>query len=56
MPTYIALMSWTDQGVKSFRDSVDRAEAAEDPFLTIGIVMAAGTIAATEPVAAITTA
>ena len=28
MPTYIALLNWTDQGVKSFKDSVDRYEDA----------------------------
>ena len=37
MPTYIALMNWTDQGVKSFRDTVDRAEAAEVAFSPAGI-------------------
>jgi len=25
----LTLMNWTDQGVKSFKDSVDRAEAAK---------------------------
>ena len=29
MPSYITLMNWTEQGVKTFRDSVDRADAAE---------------------------
>ncbi len=29
MPSYVALMNWTDQGIKSYKDSVDRAEAAE---------------------------
>ncbi len=29
MPSYISLMNGTDQGVRSFRDSVDRADAAE---------------------------
>jgi uncharacterized protein with GYD domain len=37
MPSYIALMNWTDQGVKSFRDSVDRAEAAEVALSPAGI-------------------
>jgi uncharacterized protein with GYD domain len=28
MPTYVALISWTDQGIKSYAETVDRAEAA----------------------------
>lgn len=28
MPTYISLISWTDQGVRSFKDTVDRAKSA----------------------------
>ena len=30
MPSYITLINWTDQGVKSFKDSVDRYEAAQE--------------------------
>ena len=26
MPLYVALVNWTDQGIKTFRDSVRRAE------------------------------
>lgn len=37
MPTYIALLNWTDQGVKSFRDTVDRAAAAEVALSPAGI-------------------
>jgi uncharacterized protein with GYD domain len=37
MPSYIILMNWTDQGVKSFRDSVDRSEAAEVALSPAGI-------------------
>ena len=37
MPSYVALMTWTDQGVKSFKDSVDRAEAAEVALSPVGI-------------------
>jgi uncharacterized protein with GYD domain len=37
MPSYITLMNWTDQGVKSFRDSVDRAAAAEVALSPAGI-------------------
>jgi uncharacterized protein with GYD domain len=28
MPTYITLINWTDQGVKNYKDTVDRYEAA----------------------------
>ena len=28
MPTYIALIDWTEQGVRNFKDTVDRYEAA----------------------------
>ena len=28
MPTFVTLMNWTDQGIKTFKDSPDRAEAA----------------------------
>jgi uncharacterized protein with GYD domain len=37
VPTYIALLNWTDQGVKSFRESVDRAAAAEVALSPAGI-------------------
>jgi uncharacterized protein with GYD domain len=37
MPTYITLMNWTDQGVKSFKDSVERAGAAEVALSPAGI-------------------
>jgi uncharacterized protein with GYD domain len=37
VPTYIALLNWTDQGVKSFRDTVDRAAAAEVALSPAGI-------------------
>jgi uncharacterized protein with GYD domain len=30
MPTFISLLDWTDQGVRNFKDTVDRAEAAKD--------------------------
>jgi uncharacterized protein with GYD domain len=29
MPTYIALMNWTDQGVRNVRDTVSRREQAD---------------------------
>ncbi len=37
MSSYIVLMNWTDQGVRSFRDSVDRAEAAEIALSPAGV-------------------
>ena len=37
MPTYIALLNWTDQGVKNFRDSVDRYEAAQKAMSQAGV-------------------
>ena len=29
MPTYVVLMNWTDQGVKTVRDTVQRSEQAD---------------------------
>lgn len=29
MPTYISLLNWTEKGAGSFKDTVDRAEAAK---------------------------
>jgi uncharacterized protein with GYD domain len=29
MPTYVALMNWTDQGVRNVRDTVQRREQAD---------------------------
>jgi uncharacterized protein with GYD domain len=37
VPTYIALMNWTDEGIRNFRDTVDRAEAAEAAFAATGV-------------------
>jgi len=37
MPSYIVLMNWTEQGVKSFKDSVERAEAAEIALSPAGV-------------------
>lgn len=28
MPNYVVLINWTDQGVRAFKDTVDRYEAA----------------------------
>ncbi|GGW39931.1 GYD domain-containing protein [Streptomyces lucensis JCM 4490] len=27
MPTYVALLSWTDQGIRNYKDTAKRAEA-----------------------------
>jgi uncharacterized protein with GYD domain len=37
MPHYVLLMTWTDQGVKSFKDSPDRADAAQSALKAKGI-------------------
>lgn len=37
MPTYVALLDWTDQGVQNFRDTVDRYEAARERFEELGV-------------------
>jgi uncharacterized protein with GYD domain len=37
MPTYVTLINWTDQGVKNFKESVDRYEAARDAMRAQGI-------------------
>jgi uncharacterized protein with GYD domain len=30
MPTYVSLISWTDQGIRDYRDTVARAESFRD--------------------------
>jgi uncharacterized protein with GYD domain len=37
VPTYIALINWTDQGVRNFKESVDRYEAAQGQMRSIGV-------------------
>ena len=37
MPAYIALIDWTDQGVRDFKNTVDRYEAAENQFESLGV-------------------
>ncbi len=37
MPAYIALIDWTDQGVRAFKDTVDRYEAAQSAFESLGV-------------------
>jgi uncharacterized protein with GYD domain len=36
MPQYIALIDWTDQGVRNFKDSVERYESAENAVRDLG--------------------
>ena len=37
MPTYVSLLNWTEQGVKNFKDSVDRYESAREALGKIGL-------------------
>ena len=37
MPEYVALINWTDQGVRDFKNTVDRYEAAENQFESVGV-------------------
>ncbi len=37
MGHYVMLMTWTDQGVKSFKDSADRADAARTALKAQGV-------------------
>lgn len=37
MPTYVALIDWTEQGVQNFKDSVDRYEAARGLMRPLGV-------------------
>ena len=37
MPTYVSLLNWTDQGVRNFKDSVDRYEAAQAAMSESGV-------------------
>lgn len=39
MPTYIALMSFTDQGIRSVRDTTRRADAAREGAKKFGASM-----------------
>jgi uncharacterized protein with GYD domain len=37
MPTYVALIDWTEQGVRSFKDSVDRDQSAQGQLESLGV-------------------
>jgi uncharacterized protein with GYD domain len=37
MPTYVGLINWTEQGVKNFKDTADRADSAREQFEQMGV-------------------
>jgi uncharacterized protein with GYD domain len=37
MPSYVTLINWTDQGVKNFKETVDRYEAAQEAMGKAGV-------------------
>ncbi|HEY7562510.1 MAG TPA: GYD domain-containing protein [Gaiellaceae bacterium] len=37
MPNYVSLINWTDQGVRNFKDTVDRYEAAQAAMGASGV-------------------
>ena len=39
MPTYIALMNWTDQGAKTADQTVTRYDAAKDDLAQVGVTI-----------------
>ena len=39
MASYISLISWTDQGIKSYGNTIDRAEAAGQLAAKVGVTM-----------------
>ena len=39
MPTYISLVTWTDKGVSSYKDTFDRAAAAGELASKIGATL-----------------
>ena len=36
MPTYVVLLNWTDQGIKDFSETTDRADAAGEVAKGLG--------------------
>ncbi len=36
MPTFIGLINWTDQGVKTYKETLDRAARTEELAETVG--------------------
>ncbi len=39
MPTYVLLVNWTDQGVRTARDTVDRYEASRQKLEQMGVTI-----------------
>src|SRR6266571_5193193 len=37
MPSYVTLINWTDQGIKNYKDTVDRYEAAQQMMGDAGV-------------------
>ena len=37
MATFVVLLNWTDQGIKSIKDSTSRADAAQELMSSLGI-------------------
>jgi uncharacterized protein with GYD domain len=37
MPRYVSLIDWTQEGVTTFKDTVDRYEAAQQQFEQLGV-------------------
>jgi uncharacterized protein with GYD domain len=37
MPRYVVLIDWTEQGVRNFKDTVDRYDAANSQLESIGV-------------------
>jgi uncharacterized protein with GYD domain len=37
MATYVVLLNWTDQGIKTAKDSPSRADAANEMFSGLGV-------------------
>jgi uncharacterized protein with GYD domain len=37
MPRYVTLLNFTDQGIRSFKDTVDRYESSERQFEQLGM-------------------
>jgi uncharacterized protein with GYD domain len=36
MPTYISLLSWTEDGIKNYKDTLDRSQTAADAASALG--------------------
>jgi uncharacterized protein with GYD domain len=36
MPTYVSLLNWTEQGIRAYKDTLDRAQAATEVAEQLG--------------------